>query len=58
MADIMHVPDMGGAEFVALNYTIKKSYNAWGVGMQMQSVAPAIGLSLLFNRTLIVSASE
>ena len=55
MADIRRVPNMGVAEFAKLNYTSKKSYNVRGIGMQMESVVPAIGLSLLFNRTFIVS---
>ena len=56
MADIRRVPNMGVAEFAKLNYTSKKSYNVRGIGMQMESVVPAIGLSLLFNRTFIVSS--
>ena len=55
MADLLHVPSMGVAEFAVLNYTSKKSYNARGIAMQMESVVPAIGLSLFFNRSLIVS---
>ena len=55
MADLSRVPNMGVAEFATLNYTSKKSYNVRGIGMQMESVVPAIGLSLLFNRTFIVS---
>ena len=56
MADLSRVPNMGVAEFATLNYTSKKSYNVRGIGMQMESVVPAIGLSLLFNRTFIVSS--
>ncbi len=33
----------------------KKQYHAKGVKLQMESYIPAIGLSLLFNRSLIVS---
>ena len=53
MADIRRVPNMGVADFAKLNYTSKKVYNMKGVGMQMESVVPAIGLALLFNRTYI-----
>ena len=58
MADLMRVPNMGVAEFAKLNYTSKKRYNTLGISMQLESVVPAIGLSLLFNRSLIVSAAD
>ena len=53
MADIKHVPNMGVKEFLKLNYTSKKHYNVKGITMQLESVNPAIGLSLLFNRSYI-----
>ena len=33
-----------------------KRYNVWGLHIQLESVYPAIGLSHLFKRPLIVSA--
>ena len=55
MGDIRQLPNMGVTEFSELNYTAKKAYNVKGLQLQLQSVYPTIGLSLLFNRSMIVS---
>ena len=56
--DVRKVPNMGVKEFQALNYTDKKRYNVKGLEMQLQSIYPALGLSLFLDRTLIVSFRE
>lgn len=58
MGDIRQLPNMGVAEFSELNYTAKKAYNVKGLQLQLQSVYPTIGLSLLFNRSMIVSQPD
>jgi hypothetical protein len=55
LVDLKRVPNMGVKDFSALNYTQKKQYNVKGLHMQMESYIPGIGVSLLFNRSLIVS---
>ena len=54
MADILKTPNMGVADFHKLNYTAKKQYNVRGLDLQLESVIPALGLSLLFNRSYIM----
>ena len=52
--DLEKTPSMSPKEFKRLNYTQKKLYNIQGIDMQMDSVWPAMGLSHLFGRTLIM----
>eukprot|EP00798_Chlamydomonas_sp_ICE-L_P028760 gene28760-31942_t len=54
MIDVKTTPTMNPEEFLKLNYTQMKAYNVKGLNWQLASIFPSLGMSYLFNRSLIL----